>query len=628
MSGCTNSQIFNPKFASDYDVSDIEGVFNKERFQINFTEEELQTLEKVFTNSHNVMFNSNQDYIKFMNKESRNRFAKTKMIKAYRLLLQQNKIERNINLEKYMKFKSTRSNSGILQITTMMTGQLFGDQNDIKNGGCPHKCTYCPLEIIDGVVTQPRSYRTEEPANQRASQNKHHPLGQVFDRLNTLEKMGHLSPEPENPAKIEFMISGGTFNFFPEDYIIWFTTMSYYALNVYYDYSITGKLRETLSLEEEQKINETSPIRMIGLTIETRPDYVTDKNDPYKYIRFFRRLGVTRVQTGVQHVNDEILKKVKRDCTNEENKLGNRILMTVFKVDNHWMTDLPGSTPEIDSAMIDYVFSEPDYAVDQLKIYPTMVIEYSELYDEYQRGDYVPYAESSPEKMSEVLTKFLEKVPYYIRVNRVIRDFYAEAVVGGVKNADMRKTVEDSIKEKGIVLKDIRCREIKNGEFDSNDCHLFVERYESCGGINYFISYENKARTKLYGFIRLRFNLDTTYVLPELIDHAMIRELHVYGEHTGVNYGVNSDSTNTHHTQHRGLGKKLLAKAEEIASLNGYENISVISGVGVKEYYRKRGYSDYHTFMTKTIDMPLKYHLISFVGAMFVLLLAFFVLIM
>jgi ELP3 family radical SAM enzyme/protein acetyltransferase len=540
------------------------------------------------------------------------------MIKAYRLLLQQKKIERNQNLEKYMKFKATRGNSGILQITTMMSGQLFGDGNDIKNGGCPHKCTYCPLEIINGVITQPRSYRTPEPSNQRATQNKHHPLGQVFDRLHTLEKMGHLSPEPGNPAKIEFMISGGTFNFFPEDYIVWFTTMSYYALNVYYDYTLTGELRDPLSLEEEQKINETSPIRMIGLTIETRPDYVTDKNDPYKYIRFFRKLGVTRVQTGVQHVDNEILKKVKRDCTNEKNKLGNRILMTVFKVDNHWMTDLPGSTPEIDSAMIDYLFTEPDYAVDQIKIYPTMVIEYSELYDQYQRGEYVPYAESNPEKMNEVLTKFLERVPYYMRVNRVIRDFFAEAIVGGVKNADMRKTIEDSIKERGIVLKDIRCREIKDGEFDENDCHLFVDRYESCGGINYFISYENKSRTKLYGFVRLRFNLDTTYVLPELIDHAMIRELHVYGVHTGVN------SESSTHTQHRGLGKKLLAKAEEIAALNGYQNVSVISGVGVKEYYRKRGYYDYHTFMTKTIDLPFKYHLISFIGAMLLLFLAFF----
>jgi len=304
------------------------------------------------------------------------------------------------------------------------------------------------------------------------------------------------------------MISGGTFNFFPEDYIIWFTTMCYYSLNVYYEYTLTGKLRNVMSLEEEQKINETSPIRMIGLTIETRPDYVTDDSDPYKYIRFFRKLGVTRVQTGVQHTDDEILKKVKRDCTNEENKLGNRILMTVFKVDNHWMTDLPGSTPEIDFAMIDYLFSEPDYAVDQIKIYPTMVIEHSELYKQYQHGEYIPYAESSPEKMIEVITKFLEKVPYYMRVNRVIRDFFASAIVGGVKNADMRKTIEDSINERGIILKDIRCREIKNGEFDAKDCHLFVEHYKSCGGINYFISYENKARTKLYGFVRLRFNLD------------------------------------------------------------------------------------------------------------------------
>lgn len=612
----TQSNIFSDVFASTYKKQDIEDIFTKERFKITLTDSELEILKSVFDRSHEVTFSSHQDYMKFMNKHVHNKYPKTKLVYAYRLLLKTNQITRNHNLERYMKFKGTRGNSGILQITTMMSGQLFGNENNIKNGGCPHKCIYCPLEIIDGVVTQPRSYVTLEPANQRASQNKHHPLGQVFDRLHTFEKMGHLSSTPENPAKIEFMISGGTFNFFPEDYIEWFVTMSYYALNVYYDYTLTGELRDPLSLEEEQKMNETSSIRMIGLTIETRPDYVTTKDDPYKVIRFFRKLGVTRVQTGVQHTDDTILKKVKRDCTDKENQKGNQILMSCFKVDNHWMLDLPGSTPEMDREMIDYLFTEPNYAVDQIKIYPTMVIEHSELYDMYQRGEYVPYAEQDEQKMIDNIAYFLEKVPYYIRVNRVIRDFFADAVVGGVKNGDMRKNVEDMLQTKGIKLRDIRCREIKDEPFDENDCVLFVEQYESCGGINYFISYENKIRTKLYGFVRLRFNIDNTYTLPELINHAMIRELHVYGNHTGV--GENDKAQ----TQHRGLGTKLLKKAEEIAAFNGYERISVISGIGVREYYRKRGYTDYHTFMTKNIDLPLKYHIFSFVLAMFVFVIA------
>lgn len=601
--------MFSPKFAKTYSQDDIEGIFTKEMFKIDISDEEMQLMKATFNKSHTIKFNSHSDYIKFMNKELHNRFPKTKMVKAYRMLLKSNEITRNINLEKYMRLKATRGNSGILQITTMMAGNLFGyetSDTNIENGGCPHKCIYCPLEKIDGVVTQPRSYLTLEPANQRATQNKHHPVGQVFDRLNSFEKMGHLTAEPENPAKIEFMISGGTFNFFPEDYIIWFVTMSYYALNVYYDYILTGELREPKSLEEEQKINETSPIRMIGLTIETRPDYLTSHDDLYKVVRFFRKLGITRVQTGVQHTNDKILKYVKRDCTDLKNQEGNKILMqNGFKVDNHWMLDLPSSSVEDDMKMVAYIFNNPNYAVDQVKLYPTMVTEYSELHDMYQKAEYIPYAETKPDELVNVIIEFLKKVPYYMRVNRVIRDFFVDAIVGGVKDGNMRKSIETHLNKDGIILKDIRIREIKDSEFDEKDCHLFIDKYDACDGINYFISYENKKRTKLYGFTRLRINKSTEYVMPELIDCAIIRELHVYGMHTGVGNDVK-------HTQHRGLGKKLITKAEEIASIQGCEQIVVISGVGVRNYYRKLGYSDYHTYLIKDIDLPMCMHYMIF----------------
>ena len=545
--------------------------------------------------------------MKFMNKYTRNKFSKPNLLKIYRMLIHQNKILRNINMEPYMKLKPSKGNSGIEQITAMMAGQLFGDENNIKNCGCPHKCTYCPLEIVDGVITQPRSYLTLEPANQRATQNKHHPVGQIFDRLNVFEKMGHMSPTPDAPVKIEYMISGGTFNFFPKDYIIWFVTMSYYAMNIYYDYIITGKMREPLTLEEEQKINETAPIRMIGFTIETRPDYLTTKDDIYSVVRFFRLLGVTRVQIGVQHTDNDILKKVKRDCTNEENQEGNKILMqNGFKVDNHWMLDLPGSTPEIDLKMIEEIFSNQNYAVDQTKLYPTTVTQFSELYDMYQRREYQPYSElDGGNIIQKVIEAYLEKVPYYMRVNRVIRDFFSDAVISGL-SGDMRKVAEDAIQSRGIILRDIRIREVGDANFDENDCEMFINKYNACDGINYFISFENNTRTKLYGFIRLRFNTYENYVIPELFDCALIRELHVYGQHTGVG------DKNHKFTQHRGLGKKLVAKAEEIAALNNYDKIIVISGVGVKDYYRKLGYSDYHTYLAKHIDLPMRYHCISF----------------
>ncbi len=618
-----SSSVFSKSFAGDYSVADIENVFaEKDAFRITITDEEMNLLQSVFENSHSYTFESHSDYMKFMNKQCHNRFSKTKLLKAYRILINENKIERNYNLEKFMKLKNSKGNSGILQITTMMSGQLFGDEKFIKNGGCPHKCVYCCLEVVDGVVTQPKSYRTLEPANQRATQNKHHPVGQIFDRLNVFEKMGHLSPEPGMPAKIEYMMSGGTFNFFPEDYIIWFTTMSYYAMNVYYDYTMTGKLREPLSLEEEQKINETAPIRMIGLTIETRPDYLTTKDDIYKVVRFFRRLGVTRVQPGVQHTDDEILKKVKRDCTNKQNEEGNKILMqNGFKVDNHWMLDLPFSSPEKDLEMVKQIFVNPNYAVDQTKLYPTTVIEYSELYDMYQNGDYKPYSEEENGKIVQnIIEEYLIRVPYYMRVNRVVRDFYSDVVVSGL-TGDMRKVAEDSVEAKGMILKDIRHREVGDASFDENDNHMFIEKYEACDGTNYFISFENKNRTKLYGFVRLRFNISTTYVMPELMDCALIRELHVYGNHTAV--GDKQKSTQKS-TQHRGLGKKLIQKAEEIASLNGYEKIVVISGVGVRDYYRKLGYYDYHTYLAKDIEYPLRYHVFTFVMALMFMFVTFY----
>lgn len=596
--------IFDSKFAATYTSDDIENVFaEKEAFRVEVTETDIDNLKITFTESFEHEFNSHQDYMKFMNKCTRNKFSKPTLLKIYRSLLNKNEITRNPNIERFMKLKSTKGNSGILQITTMMAGQLFGDENNIKNGGCPHKCIYCPLEIVDNVITQPRSYLTLEPANQRATQNKHHPLGQIFDRLHVFEKMGHLSPTPEAPAKIEFMISGGTFNFFPKDYILWFVTMSYYAMNVYYDYVLTGKLRYVKTLEEEQRINEFAPIRMIGFTIETRPDYLS-----IDVVRFFRTIGVTRVQTGVQHVDNCILKKVKRDCTNEKNQEGNKILMqNGFKVDNHWMLALFGTTPEIDLNMIDEIFSNPNYAVDQTKLYPTTVTPYSELHEMYQRGEYVPYYEmdAGKENIQKVIETYLEKVPYYMRVNRVVRDFYSDVIIAGVES-DMRNVAEKSLQDRGVILKDIRLREVKNADFDEEDCRMFIDIYQACDGTNYFISFENNARTKLYGFIRLRFNKSEKYVMTELINCALIRELHVYGQHTGVG------DKQKKQTQHRGLGKKLVAKAEEIAAIHGYDKIVVISGVGVKDYYRKLGYSDYHTYLAKDIDLPMMYYYMSF----------------
>lgn len=632
--------IFNKEFANNYTIEDVEGIFDKDIFRISFTDDDMILMEIAFNNSNNYVFDCHKDYEKFVRQEKLMKYNKTKMIEAYRRLIVQKKIQRNHNLEKFMRLKVARGNSGVVVITTFMSGTQFGESKNIKKGGCPENCHYCPFEKDDnGVPTQPRSYLSTEPGNKRATQNKHHPVGQTFDRADQLEKMGHISPFPDVSSKVEIIISGGTFNFFPHDYVEWYVTCTYYALNIYYEYKATGKFREMKSLEEEQKINETAPLRMIGLTIETRPDRLIEKNDPFKIVRFFRRLGVTRVQIGIQHTDDRVLKYVNRNCTNAENKIGISILkQNGFKTDIHLMLDLP--MPEVsietvkyrpehlevihrveknineeishsfkmnalrDMMMIYEVINDPDYQADQWKVYPTETTPFTKILEWYQSGKYQPYAEFANGKLLEAVIVYLKTLIHdYIRINRVVRDIPTVSIYGGISCPEMRNNILAEMKALGQVCKCIRCREVKSETFDSSEPVLHIHRYEASGGVEYFISYENVEKTVLYGMVRLRINNSIGYMMDELRDCALIRELHVYGIHSGV-----GDSF-AERTQHKGLGRKLLQKAEEISYKNGYEKIVVISGVGVKEYYRKNGYTDYHTYMIKHLHPPL-FHLI------------------
>lgn len=635
--------IFSNEYANNYTIEDIEGIFDKEIFRITFTEDDMVLMEKAFNNSQNYTFNCQKDYEKFTRGEKLIRYNKTKMIEGYRRLIVLNKIKRNMNLEKFMRLKVARGNSGVVVITTFMSGTQFGDSKNIKRGGCPENCNYCPFEKDEnGIPTQPRSYLSTEPGNKRATQNKHHPIGQTFDRADQLEKMGHISPFPDVSSKVEIIISGGTFNFFPHDYVEWYVTCTYYALNVYYEYKTSGQLRDMMTLDEEQKINETASLRMIGLTIETRPDRLTEKENPFEIVRFFRRLGVTRVQIGVQHTDDSILKYVNRNCTNAQNKKGISILkQNGFKTDIHLMLDLPmpyvetvNCRPEHievinrveqniedeiphtfkinalrDMMMIYEVITDPDYQADQWKVYPTETTPFTKILEWYESGKYTPYAEFANGKLLEAVIVYLKTLVHdYIRINRVVRDIPTESIYGGISCPEMRNNILSEMKKLGKVCNCIRCREVKADTFDSSDPPvLHIHQYESSGGTEYFISYENSAKTILYGMVRLRLNNLIDYVMDELYDCALIRELHVYGIHSGI-----GDSS-AEKTQHKGLGRKLLNKAEEIAYNNGYEKIVVISGVGVKEYYRKNGYEDYHTYMIKQLQPPLSHLIIQFV---------------
>ena len=611
--------MFDPAYANNYNKNDIEGIFSKKFKQYTLTSEDEEKLIPLFKRAQDKQFLHLKDYNKFMLNIGRRElripmYSKGQLRKAYMSLLDKGLIDSNPSYLKFLKNKLPRGYSGVNVVTIFTSGNQMGysdnpeQQDAIKKGGCPMDCFYCPYEKDEnGVPTQPRSYLSTEPGNMRATQNKHHPVGQTLDRIHQLEATGHISANPNDISKIEGIISGGTFNFYGKDYIRWFVTCFYFALNNYYSFK-DFKTLEMGTLEEEQKKNETASLRAIGLTIETRPDYVAPvdrKNPDYinlDEIKFFRELGVTRVQIGFQHTDDKILKKVNRQCNQEQNKRGLRILKNNgIKSDIHIMFDLPGSTPEKDIECINKIVDDPDYQADQWKLYPTEVTNFTVIKKWKDQGKYQPYGEDNSEgiayKLVEVCAHALKRCPPWIRVNRVVRDIPHQSIEGGVKCGNLRQIIEQKMKDKGDIPSDIRQREVKLGNFDPNNCNLFVTHYEGSGGDEYFISYESRDKKTLYGFFRLRLNKYWDETMDHIKGHALGRELHVYGEHTNVGH-QNSQSG----TQHRGLGSKLLKIGEEIAFRSGFKEISIISGIGVREYYRKKGYHLNHTYMTKSLS--------------------------
>lgn len=632
------NEIFNKKYiANDYSYQNFVNIFQRTFKKVHIDPELLEKLEIVFKESHNYKFRSYKDLTKFLHKMRKKLkydifVSKPKLFKYYRVLCEDKTIKPNNELEKFLKTKGARSRSGVISVTIFTAGHLMS--GSVKNGGCPMDCHYCPFEKDkNGIPTQPRSYLSTEPGNMRATQNKHHPVGQIYDRLFTLENIGHVTADKNKASKIELIISGGTFNFYPKDYIYWFVTCAYYACNTYYNWKT---LRNMKSLEEEKNENKTTSIRIIGLTIETRPDYIIPKiKNIYKYgmvikkeniiqsildgnisktfiidfstIKLFREIGVTRVQVGIQTTKDHVLKKINRGCINLENKLGIRLLkQNGFKTDIHIMLDLPGSSPECDIEVLNEIINSQDYSADQWKIYPTAITDFTKIKKWYHEGSYKPYAEDDTMgkayKLMNVVKYALKNVPKYIRINRVVRDIPHKSIEGGLKFSNLRQIAKQEMDKEKIFCWDIREREIKMKNINFNDIQLNVDYYISSTGKEYFISYTSKNEKILYGFIRLRLNTQWYDVLPCLKNHAIIRELHVYGIHTTIG------SKKIGNSQHTGLGSKLLQKAEEITIQNKFNKIAVISGVGVQNYYNKKGYTlGENDYMYKNIKYKIIY---------------------
>lgn len=496
---------------------------------------------------------------------------KNQLRSVYQNLIQNKKIKPNETINELLKVRATRTLSGVTPVTVLT-----------KPYPCPGKCIYCPLE-----PDMPKSYLSTEPGAMRAVANKFDPYWQVHNRMRALYLNGH------EPDKIELLVLGGTWSAYPWSYQKWFIKRCFEAAN-YFPYvlsnkTIPKKLR-SYNLSQAQKINETAKYRIIGITLETRPDWVTVKET-----KRLRILGCTRVQLGIQILDDKILDLIVRGHHIKHSiEATKRLRENGFKIDHHIMQNLPGATPAKDKKTLLRIFSEPDFRPDQIKIYPTIVSEYAPLYEWYKSGKYRPYSEK---KLFNLLLELKQIVPYYCRINRLIRDFPEQSIRAGNKITNLREMLQTELKKRNLRCHCIRCREVRYQNQDLNKAKLFIDEYEASGGKEFFISYENITRTAIYGFVRLRLNSVNNEVLfPEIKNAALVRELHVYGEL------VRHDSDNSNKVQHRGLGKKLMQQAETIALQHGFKKMAVIAGIGVREYYRKKlGYHLQGTYMVKKI---------------------------
>ena len=467
---------------------------------------------------------------------------------------------------------------------------------------CPGRCAYCPTD-----KNIPQSYLANEPAVMRAVYCDFNPYKQVIYRLRALEANGH------EPTKIELIVIGGTWSALPETYQYWYIKECFRAANNFSrnpqlatrNAATKGLPLLKKELAKEQKRNETAKYQLIGITLETRPDYINDKE-----LWRMREFGATRVELGVQALDDKILKLNRRGSTVADIKRASKLLKDFgFKTTYHFMPALPGSSPAHDRQMFQAMFSPDrdtstiqltgaqtpklkkliaqklnnnDFNPDQIKFYPTVVTKGSLLYKWWRAGKYKPYTD---EQLKKLIISCKQIIPPFVRIIRLIRDIPGESIMAGNKITNLRQIM----KQQGVACRCIRCREVGQSKFKLNQAKLFVKKYRASDGDEYFISFEDEEQTKLYGFARLR--LADNSIFPQT---AWLRELHVYGELVSV--GKNSTKT-----QHQGLGRLLVSQAETIARLANYRQLAIISGVGVRGYYKKLGYRLFKTYLIKAL---------------------------
>jgi elongator complex protein 3 len=518
-------------------------------------------------------------------RDSKGYFSKIELVTAYQQLTTAGVLPFERALQRRLQMKPVRTSSGVAPVTVLT-----------EPAGCPGRCIFCP-----DAKGMPKSYLPDEPGARRAAQCGFDPYLQVRTRLDTFEAMGHATD------KVELLILGGTWNAYSRRYREWFVRRCLDAMNISRDMDVMlsdreaslqdkaetlhahGDATESATLAQAQARNETAPHRNVGLVIETRPDWITPDE-----IVHMRRLGVTKVQLGVQSLDDRILGLNQRghDVAAVRRAMG-LLRAAGFKLHLHWMPNLLGATPEADRADFARLWSDAALRPDELKIYPCSIIEGTELYRLWREGQYRPYTD---EELLDLVADCKATIPAYCRVNRVFRDIPADDIVAGVKSSNLRQLVHERMVVCGQICRCIRCREIRGTEVLDDDLHLVVHEYDTVVSREQFIGFETVAG-KLAGFLRLSLPLpaqETAEVweaMPELRGAAMIREVHVYGPALSIG------AASTGEAQHLGLGRRLIDEAKARAAAAGHDRMAVISAIGTRRYYERFGFTRCELYM-------------------------------
>ncbi len=569
--------------------------------------------------------------IRAQSKRSAKMFSRDELIRAYR------EFAGSDDLPPYdpviiqrLRLKPVRTSSGVTPVTVLT-----------KPFPCPGECIFCPND-----VRMPKSYLSDEPGAMRAEQNSFDPYLQTMSRLTTYYNTGHPTD------KIEVIILGGTWSFYPETYQVWFVKRIFDALHDFgaginhaaeveallrdgsqlspenntttvkiveaaqtYNQVVQSVYKDEMrrsrelvehianvserspideyatweELEAAHRFNEDAPCRCVGLVIETRPDHISVEE-----VLRVRRLGCTKVQIGFQSLNDEVLRLNRRGHTVAATRRAVKLLRQAgFKIYAHWMPNLYGSSPEKDVEDYAKMFADPDFRPDELKIYPCSLIESAELMHNYRDGSWRPY---SHDELLGVLVEAFRLTPEYCRLTRVIRDIPGTDIVDGNKATNFRQMVDEELGKQGGHSGDIRAREVRFHNVTPGDLRLDEVWYELSSSDEVFLQYITSERA-IAGFLRLSLP-KLPPITDELIDAAMIREIHVYGQ--SVEIGEAADGR----AQHAGLGTRLIERAEAIAAERGYRQLAVISAIGTRNYYRKRGFEDSKLFQRKAVANP------------------------